>query len=90
MHTAWYVSGVRGWKVLAWLSNTNKGSAMTPTLKPSRTNRDFTSLNVLVISRVSCRDSKHNPYCESLAKTSPPRHFHHPELTWIRMKWGAA
>lgn len=53
LHTAWYMSTVRGRKALAWLSNMNKGSAMMPTLKPSRAKRDFTSLNVLVIARVS-------------------------------------
>lgn len=71
LHTAWYVSGVRGRKAFAWLSNTNKGSAMMPTLKPSRAKRVFTSLNVLVIARVSCRGSKHNP-TEPQAETSPP------------------
>lgn len=88
-HTAWYTSGVRGRKAWFWLSNTNKESAMTPTLKPSRTNLDFTSLNVLVISRASCRGSGCNPDCDSHTQ-DPPTYHGHRELTWIRMKWGTA
>lgn len=74
-HTAWYVSGVRGRKAWAWLSSTNRASAMTPMLKPSRTNWDFTSLNVLVISRESCRSSDCNSDCDSHYQDFPPTNY---------------
>lgn len=59
---------------------------MMPTLKPSRTNLDFTSLNVLVISRVSCKGSGGNHDCDSRHQDFPPTDDYHTKLTWIRMK----
>lgn len=89
-HTAWYTSGVRGLKAWLWLSNTNKASAMTLTLKPSRTSWDLTSLNVLVTSRASCRGSGCNPDCHSYTQDPATTLHGHLERTWMRTKWGTA